>query len=259
MQQFIPNNQPTQTVYPNPQSPCGVNINIVNPQSYGTNPIQQQTSMPENQGNFYSLYGQNSNPSMPIYPSNYNNLYQPDLRSTYPQVNSLPQQQEQSGLNAQGQAPLAQKTDVPTEEVKSSEEEKKTDEKKDKEPKKITPLTDEYVKSLENYLNDSDSKVRLIGAKELVERFKESEDRKDNPSLVPLLNKVLKDKSPSVRFLGLVALNLGYSCGNDETVQILKQIQQGQTDKSGQDKLLADEILLKMSAPEQVEVKEGGQ
>ena len=97
--------------------------------------------------------------------------------------------------------------------------------------------------------------MRLIGAKELVERLKEDDNRKDNKSLIPLLNKTLKDTSPSVRFLGLTALQLGYCTGDDETVKILKEIQAQNKDKFGQDSLLASEILLKMAAP-QAEVKQ---
>ena len=110
---------------------------------------------------------------------------------------------------------------------------------------------------LENYLNDANPKIRLIGAKDLMERFKEDENRKDNPSLIPLLNKTLKDPSATVRFLGLVTLQLGYSVGNDETVQLLKQLQAENKDKTGEEQRMVSEILLKMSAPEAIEVKQG--
>ena len=108
---------------------------------------------------------------------------------------------------------------------------------------------------MENYLNDDNPKVRLIGAKELMERFKEDDSRMQHPSLVPLLNKMLKDTSPSVRFLALTTLQLGYSLGNDETIKLLKEIQQNSQDKLGEDALLASEVLLKLSAPKVEEVK----
>ena len=88
-----------------------------------------------------------------------------------------------------------------------------------------------------------------------MERFKEDENRKDNPSLIPLLNKALRDPNAAVRFLGLTALQLGYAVGNDETIAILKEIQSKNSDKIGEDSLLASEILLKMVAPEKVEVQ----
>ena len=59
-----------QCVYPN-QNPNAVSINIIAPQAYGngancaTNPI--------NPNGFYSLYGHNTNPTVPYYPMNYNN------------------------------------------------------------------------------------------------------------------------------------------------------------------------------------------
>ena len=71
---------------------------------------------------------------------------------------------------------------------------------------------------------------------------------------MPLLNKALRDSSPSVRFLGLTMLQLGYALGNDETVAILKEIQSQNQDKIGEDSLLATEILLNMAAPQKVDV-----
>ena len=135
----------------------------------------------------------------------------------------------------------------------ATSETSKKDEK-EKKSKSITILTDNYIKTLENYLNDSNPKMRLIAAKEIMERFKEDDSRIANPSLTALLNKTLRDTSPSVRFLGLTTLQLGYSVGNDETVQILKEIQAGNQDRLGEDAVLASEILLKLSAPRAIEV-----
>ena len=155
-----------------------------------------------------------------------------------------------NGMNALGDDNGVQKTPQPELNAQNNTQENKTQNKE--EEKVVVPLNDEYIKSLENYLNDSNPKVRLIGAKELMQRFKEDENRKDNPSLIPLLNKTLRDTSAAVRFLGLTTLQLGYSVGNDETVQILKEIQTQNKDKTGEDQLLASEILLKMAAPQEV-------
>ena len=236
-QQQAASNPYQQAQYP-VQGPNAVNINIVQPQAYGTSPASTNSGVVQQQPQqglypYNSLYGQPQ--GMPNYPPNYNNM----LNSQAPADNER---------SAVGNGNMAQKTDNP-------EENKKIEGKKDEKPKTVTPLTDDYVKSLENYLNNDNSKVRLIGAKELVERLKEDENRKDNKSLIPLVNKTLRDSSPSVRFLGLTALQLGYCTGNDETVQILKEIQSQNKDKFGQDSLLASEILLKMAAP-QGEVKE---
>ena len=229
----IANSYP-QAQYP-AMSPNAVNINIVQPQAFAGPPASINSGAVQSLYPYNSLYG---NPQgMANYPANYNNML----------VNSQTKP-ENNERNALGDAQMAQKTDNPI-------ENKENKDKKDDKPKTITPLTDEYVKSLENYLDNDNSKVRLIGAKELVERLKEDENRKDNKSLIPLLNKTLKDTSPSVRFLGLTALQLGYCTGDDETVKILKEIQAQNKDKFGQDSLLASEILLKMAAP-QAEVKQ---
>lgn len=232
MQQNILNNSYMQNPPPIVQgaNPNAVAINIFTPQAYATNPNCMQ-----NPNGFYSMYGQNSNPNLPLYPANYNNLIGNQVQNQAPVNNNL---------NATNNTILKEKTDSPEE-----NKDKKTEEKS------ITPLTDEYVQSLENYLNNNNPKVRLIGAKELMERFKEDDNRKDNASLIPLLNKTLKDTNSAVRFLALTTLQLGYCNGNDETVQILKQIQQTNPDKYGEDSLLASEILLKMAAPNPQEVE----
>ena len=223
--------QQGQCVYP-AQGPNAVSINIYSPQAYGntsgaTCPVGQMPC---------ALYGAN-NQGMPLYPANYNNLT-PLNQSANSQLNKM---------NMSNTTNLAQKTDVPVEENSTKETQKENN------TKKVTPLTDDYIKSLENYMNDANPKVRLIGAKELLERFKEDENRKDNPSLMPLLNKALRDPSPSVRFLGLTMLQLGYALGNDETVAILKEIQTQNKDKIGEDSLLASEILLLMAGGEKVD------
>jgi len=238
-------------------TPNAVNINIYSPQAYSqdaaqyqnqgmTNPYYQQYPQ------YYPVYGPNMNPNMPLYPPNYNNM----LNQAQPQTNNIPDNK----VNALNDTNLAEKT--PNQEndanaTTANPTEEKT-EKKDKDEKKktITPLTDDYVKNLENYLNNENPKVRLIGAKTLLERFKEDPNRKDHPSLIPLLNKVLRDNNAAVRFLGLTMLQLGYSVGNDETVQILNQIAQNSENKLGEDYALALEALLKLSAPEPETVKE---
>jgi len=223
---------------PLPQGPNAVSINIYQPQAYTQNP----------NGQTYSMYGTNSNPALPLYPQNYNNMIQ--------------QQPLKNALNKQADKPLLQKTPNPEingaldSETKEASKEEKTQDKKDKDKKTKTLLTDDYIKSLENYLDNDNPQIRLIGVKELLERFKEDDNRKSHPSLTPLLNKALRDSSASVRFLALTALQIGYATGNDETISILKEIQSTNQDKFGQDSILASEILLKLSAPKIVEDKE---
>ena len=148
--------------------------------------------------------------------------------------------------------------DMQNNSVSNSEKTTETESKKDKDKKQsIVPLTNEYIMSLENYLNDSNPKVRLIAAKEIMQRFKEDDNRKDNKSLIPLLNKTLQDTSPSVRFLGLTTLQLGYCVGDDTTVALLKNLASKKSDKLSEDQLLASEVLLKMAGGQTLEVKKG--
>ena len=227
------------STYPNqncmyPQNgPNAVSINIFTPQAYGTQPVCNTQPVQ----NYYSMYGQNTQPNLPLYPQNYNNMIQPSNIAG-------------NALNAVNETNLVNKTNTTqetTQEKTAKEEPKKT----------IIPLTDDYIKSLENYMNNENPKIRLIATKDVMERFKEDENRKDNPSLIPLLNKALRDTSPSIRFLALTTLQLGYSVGNEETVTILKEIQAANQDKIGEDSILASEILLKLSAGQPQEVQQG--
>lgn len=262
---YFNNSYPMQTANYPQQNPGAnaVSINIIAPQAYASNPNASAAPQMMPNNNFYSMYGANPTPGM-YYPMNYNNMVnnQP-INNTINAIGNNSNNNINSNNNVtdaiapQAQAQAAPAPQEAAAETTNKEEDKKTDEKK--EPKKVTPLTDDYIKSLENYLDSDNPKVRLIGAKDLMERFKEDENRKDNPSLIPLLNKALQDTSSTVRFLALTTLQLGYSVGNDETVQIVKQIQAENKDKIGEDSLLASEILLKLSAPEQVELPTGNQ
>ncbi len=257
--------------YPNAipqQCPNAVSINIIAPQAYGAG-----AGVPNCAQGSYSLYGQNAIPNT-YYPINYNNLVQPyqnnqymtnpngmypqnmQLQNMQPQnmQQNMPQDTTSSQRGMTDGVNLLEKTTNETNSSSSTVQNEQNKENEKTKTKQIVPLTDDYVKSLENYLNSNNPKIRLIGAKDLLERFKEDENRKDNPSLMPLLNKALRDVSPSVRFLALTALQLDYAVGNDETVAILKEIQTQNQDKIGEDSILASEILLKMSAGQKVEV-----
>lgn len=146
-----------------------------------------------------------------------------------------------SGLNAVSKE--ENKTEKSNISETKQEENKKTEEKK----KEKVILTDDYIKSLENYLNNQDPKIRLTAAKELLERFKEDDTRKNDPALCALLNKVIKDPKASVRYVGLTTLDVGYAGGNNETIDILKQLQNRTDLEYGEDSVLASQILLKMS------------
>ncbi len=226
---------PAQPVMPQAQQPANytqtnpsptasaVNIQIFNPTANAGPTTQYPQVPPMPLYPSASLYGgQNPNVS---YPMNYN--------APINQTNNYNNQPAQ-------EAPKA-----PAEPEKKDDKNKKTKEK--------VILTDEYIMSLENYLNNQDAKIRLTAAKELLDRFKEDKTRKDDAALTALLNKVIQDPKASVRYIGLTILDTGYALGNDETVNILKQLQNRPDLEYGEDSRLASEILLRM-AGQRVEV-----
>ena len=112
---------------------------------------------------------------------------------------------------------------------------------------KIIALTDEYIMSLENYLNNPNSEIRLMAAKEVLTRFDEDKDRYNDAALNALVNKMLQDPEKLIRIAALSALSSQLASGNDYTVQLLNQIQSNpNADK--EDVVQAADILLKMSA-----------
>ena len=85
-------------------------------------------------------------------------------------------------------------------------------------------LTDHYVKNLESYLNSQDTKLRLMAGQDVVARLQEDSERKDNPALTALTNKMLQDPELSIRSLSLAALEANIITGDEFTTQLLKQI-----------------------------------
>ena len=126
------------------------------------------------------------------------------------------------------------------------------EEKKNTKETKIVALTDEYIKSLENYLNNPNDEIRLMASKEVLTRLDEDKDRYNDAALNALLNKMMQDPNKLVRIASLSACASQLASGNDYTVQLLHNIQSNpNSDK--EDVLQAADILLKMSAG--VEVK----
>lgn len=119
--------------------------------------------------------------------------------------------------------------------------------KKNSTQKRVVALTDEYIKSLENYLNNPNDEIRLMASKEILTRLDEDKDRFDDAALNALLNKMLQDPSKLIRVASLSAFASQLASGNDYTVTLLHNIQQNpNADK--EDVLQAADILLKMSA-----------
>ena len=131
-------------------------------------------------------------------------------------------------------------------------EAKLQEEKKNSKETKIVALTDEYIKSLENYLNNPNDELRLMASKEILTRLDEDKDRYNDAALNALLNKMLQDPSKTVRVAALSAFASQLASGNDYTVKLLRDIQ-ANPNSDKEDVLQAADILLKMSAG--VEVK----
>ncbi len=125
--------------------------------------------------------------------------------------------------------------------------------KKNTKEKRIIALTDEYIRSLENYLDNPNDEVRIMASKEVLKRLDEDKSRYDDAALNALLNKMMQDPSKLVRIAALSAFSSQLASGNDYTVKLLKDIQSNpKSDK--EDVMQAADALLKMSAD--VEIKE---
>ena len=125
------------------------------------------------------------------------------------------------------------------------------EEKKNSKQKRVVALTDEYIKSLENYLNNPNDEIRLMASKEILTRLDEDKDRYNDAALNALLNKMLQDPSKLIRVASLSAFASQLASGNDYTITLLHNIQQNPSaDK--EDVLQAADILLKMSAGTEV-------
>ena len=135
-------------------------------------------------------------------------------------------------------------------ELNARQAEEKEKQKNTKE-KRVVALTDEYIMSLENYLNNQNSEVRLMASKEILKRLDEDKNRFDDAALNALLNKMLQDPSKLIRVAAMSAFASRLACGNDYTVQLLKNMQANPSaDK--EDVLQAADILLKMSSTTEI-------
>lgn len=115
-----------------------------------------------------------------------------------------------------------------------------------KEKMEVVALTNEYIMSLENYLNNPNKDIRLMAAKEILTRLNEDRDRKDDAALNALLNKMMQDPDKLVRVAAMSAFSSGLATGNDFTLQMLQDMQKD-PETSEDDALEAANILLKMS------------
>ena len=116
---------------------------------------------------------------------------------------------------------------------------------------KVVALTNEYIMSLENYLNNPNTDIRLMASKEILTRLDEDRSRYDDAALNALLNKMLQDPSKLVRIAAMSALSSELASGNDYTVELLTRIQQN-PEADPEDVLEASQILLKRASSTEV-------
>lgn len=235
-------NQPTaQTTVTNPQQPCqpcaqpaiqapqvvvpgqpplssssGVHIQIFNP----------CVATPGSSGPTYNV-------NSPCYPANY---YTGDFSHTQPQNGN-------NGINGNNGANGANGANGQSTAVQQPE---KKDNDKKTEKKDVVMLTDDYIRSLENSLNNPNKETRFTAAQQVYDRFKEDPDNKNDKALNALLNKMLQDPADEVRMCALAALNGRMASGDEKTVAILKNIQSSNSGY-GQDAIDAGNILLNMA------------
>ena len=262
-----------QQIQPSPYVTC--------PQSHYAQPVAQnpQPQVPTAYPAQYYLNNynyQNNTPNDGVQANKDNDLHKEELNklnqrlSEVEKTNSNPtniqQESELNGVDSQGvnntrmnsyQQPQAE--DRPVDMSKSNGiiddldelNAKMQEEKKNTKQKRVVALTDEYIKSLENYLNNPNDEIRLMASKEILTRLDEDKDRYTDAALNALLNKMLQDPSKLIRISALSAFASQLASGNDYTVTLLQNIQQNpNADK--EDVLQAADILLKMSAGTEV-------
>ena len=215
-----------------------------------TETMQSPENIPTAQGNNIP----NSYPPQ-YYMNNYNYVQNPQERTS--DKSTAESQPATTDINQQ----KADKTDIQEEDMSKSKEiidnidsrnaEEKKLEKEGKKTKVVT-LTNEYIMSLENYLNNPNPEIRIMASKEILTRLDEDKSRYDDAALNALLNKMLQDPEKLVRVAAMSALSSQLASGNDYTVKLLEQIQQNpNSDK--EDVLEAAEILLKRSAKTEIQ------
>lgn len=262
------NLQNTTGIYPNPNQQ---NINAV--QSPAQNPVYAPTPVQQNICYPPQYYYGMPTYAMPNYPRS--SVGAVEININNPSVNNgptyipqasycipIPAQQpavqspQQPAVQAPQQpAPPPAAAPIPVEKP-VAEEPKKTEAKKEEPKKEIVQLTDEYIKTLENYLNNPNADVRLLGAKEILNRFKEDKTRRNDQALTNLLNKALRDPAQNVRLMALTALDIDVVEGDKLTFKVLQDMQKSDA-VYNQDSVLASGIMLKKAGKKlSVESKE---
>ncbi len=206
---------PQTSLYTNQPMPqySGVNINIYNPAGMAGNtaPVPMVNNMQPSQptGSVQNSETSNAPTNLNAASSLTNNIVN-DKPSANTPINNLPEQ------NNNGKT------------------------------KYIVELTDDYIKTLENYLRNPSEDLRKAAIKELIKRFEEDKTRYNNPALTALLNIALQDPSASNRLLAMSPIASGEAAGDKNTLKLLNNL--ASSDKLyGQEAKMAHDSLLNAS------------
>ena len=234
-----PINQPNQSVQNNPIESQASQIPSPNntEQNANNQPTPQQAYPPQYYLNNYNYIqnGEKGNNQTPKTPAKENNTPKEAKINT----NNIEQTEEDMTSSKE----IINELDARAAEQKDLEKNgKKT---------RVIAFTNEYIMSLENYLNNPNSEIRLMAAKEVLTRLDEDKDRFDDAALNALLNKMLQDPNKLIRIAALSAFSSQLACGNDFTTQLLTKIQ-NDPNADKEDVVQAADILLKMSASTEV-------
>lgn len=239
------------------QPPVGQNI--PQEQAYATNPNQYGSYPPQYYLNNYNYQYNNPNEKQAqpqpqadeaanIQPTAIQEETQPAVADMTPEKMGLKASNNEDAA-VEKEEDLSKSQNI-IDELNTKQEAQKAEEQNSKK-KRVVALTDEYIKSLENYLNNPNQEIRLMASKEILTRLDEDKDRFDDAALNALLNKMLQDPSKLIRIASLSAFNSQLASGNEYTLYLLRNIQQNPSaDK--EDVLQAADILLKMSAGTEV-------
>ena len=118
-------------------------------------------------------------------------------------------------------------------------------------------LTDEYIKTLENYLRNDNKDIRTQGIEMLSKCFREDKTRCDDEALNNLLNLALQDVEPRIRLLAMCLLETKDANGDDLTLDILTKLQ-ASTAYGGEEAKMASKVLLEMNT-KKVEINQNEQ
>ncbi len=230
----------------------GSNLQNAVPQYPVQSPVLSYNDL-QNNANIQSKNGQPNYPPQ-YYLNNYNYIQNgenitsqiPALVKNVAEQKVLPPEVDRSNYNIVPQEEDLSSSQSIKDELDSRLAEQKELEKSGKKTN-VVALTNEYIMSLENYLNNPNTEIRLMASKEILTRLDEDKDRYDDAALNALLNKMLQDPERLIRIAALSAFSSQLASGNEYTYELLNNIQ-NDPNADKEDVVQAADCLLKMSS-----------